>query len=218
MNVRESLSNASERLKPKKITCAADKNLGRLEAEVLLAFTLNKPKEWLLAHPSDELRATSYKRFSRLIQRREKHEPIAYITGEKEFYGLPMKVTRDVLIPRSETEMLVELALSSPLLTKERGRGEVWDVGTGSGAVAIAIAKYLPNARVIATDVSSRALAIAKRNARLNGAKNVTFLKANLLDEKRRTTLYALRPSPLIIVANLPYLPASDKKNWRRTS
>lgn len=205
MIIREALSDAAERLKPKHITCAADKNLGRLEAEILLAFTLKKPKEWLLAHPDYALRPTSYALFQRLIRRREKHMPIAYITGEKAFYGLPFKVTQDVLIPRPETEMLVELALRDSRL--------IWDVGTGSGAVAIAIAKRLPGARVLATDVSRGALAIAKRNARLNGVKNVTFLKANLLDATmRRTTHDARLSTPLIIVANLPYLPTSDKK------
>ncbi len=217
MNVRDAIQNATKRLQPRRITCAVDRDLGRLEADILLAFVLKKDRVWLLAHASDELRATSYERFNRLLLRREKHTPIAYITGEKEFYGMPFHVNRRVLIPRPETELLAELA-TTPSDTQGGGQVVVWDVGTGSGAVAIAIAKHLPRARVLATDISSDVLALARQNARLNHVKNITFLRANLLDTnvrdwlKRRGTARRAPTQHVTIVANLPYLPLSDKK------
>ncbi len=210
MNIRDAIVIASHRLRPRRITCAADKNLGRLEAEILLAHVLNTDRVWLLAHSDVRLLTLNSRRFERLITQREQHMPIAYILGEKEFYGLPFNVTRDVLIPRPETEMLVELALSSVLANG--GGGDVWDVGTGSGCVAITIAKHLPRAQVVATDVDERALAIAKRNARLNRVTHITFLKANMLDANVRRYFEQTHPTFLTIVANLPYLPLSDRR------
>ncbi|MEK7116474.1 MAG: peptide chain release factor N(5)-glutamine methyltransferase [Patescibacteria group bacterium] len=226
MNVQTALTIAAKRLNPRRITRVVDRDLGRLEAEILLAHALNTDRAWLLAHGDFQLSTFASLCFKRLITLREKRMPIAYITGEKEFYALSFSVTRDVLIPRPETEMLVELATTpNPLLSNQkRGftspspsdekRGErevVWDVGTGSGCVAIAIAKHLPHATILATDVSAKSLVVARRNTRRHHATRVTFLKANLLDVNVRRRLQTMRPISLTIVANLPYLPASDR-------
>ncbi len=236
LTISATLSAASERLQPAHVTCQAERHLGRLEAEILLAHVLKKDRVWLIAHSDFRLTTLDCRRLAGLIRRREKHEPIAYILGQKEFYGLSFKVNRNVLIPRPESELLIELALSHfPSLSfvrrgLERGIAmvnkvsngiTVWDVGTGSGAIAIAIAKYLPHARMLATDISSAALTLARQNAKRHDVTNVTFLRANLCAAKVRRWLVCkgmAHDAPtqnLIIVANLPYLPTSDK-GWTR--
>lgn len=223
MTILETLNAAAKTLQPEKITCAADKSLGRLEAEVLLAHVLKKDRAWLLGHARDVLRSTSNARFFRLVRRRQKHEPIAYILGKKEFYGRPFKVTKAVLIPRPETEHLIELALRTPFpqslpLGKGEGQGVgvvIWDVGTGSGAVAVTLALELPNSHVIASDISPSAVKIAKQNAaRLHASKRVHCITANLLDAHIKKMIKAASQTHqhLVVTANLPYLPLSDKK------
>lgn len=206
LTVADALRDAAHKLQPKKITCAADKSLGRLEAEILLAYALKKDRVWLLTHPSFELRAPSFAIFDKLVRRRTTREPVAYILGQKEFYGRRFVVTKDVLIPRPDTELVVELAT----LLKPTA---IWDVGTGSGAIAVTLTKEIPGAKILATDIDARALSVAKKNARLLGAKNVTFLKSDLLQPSPfRWLVQQSNASHLIITANLPYLPASDAK------
>ncbi len=215
----DSLQSAEKLLQPKKIQCAADKNLGRLEAEILLAHVLKRDRAWLLAHPSHKLKTVSYKLYARLVARRVKHEPIAYILGHKEFYGLNFLVSRDVLIPRPESELLVDLARQK-LFHEPDQHDLAWDVGTGCGAIGLSLAKHITPRRVLATDISPVALSLAKKNAKRLNVRNVTFLKANLFDVSTRFLLSRFRPSyklktvssKLVIVANLPYLPTSDKK------
>lgn len=214
------LCKAAKELQPRTISCPADAQLGRLEAEMLLARAINRDRAWMVVHGDAAVSARARKAFQTFVQRRKQHEPIAYLIGEKEFYGLPFQVNRRVLIPRPETELLVDLALHQvgamyvlPLPTVT-----VWDVGTGSGCVAIAIAKHLPLARVLATDVSREALVVAKRNAKRHDATHVTFLKARLLDAHVRRWLAKHEKLPLTIVANLPYLPSSDKGDAKRAS
>lgn len=211
MTIRDLLTDASKRLKPKRITCAADKDLGRLESEILLAHAFGKDRAWLFAHADTEPPAAVRHRFRAFAARRGKHEPVAYITGRKDFYGLPIGVDRSVLIPRPETELLVDLARKA--LFPEPSLGDlVWDVGTGSGAIALALASHIAPRRVIATDVSPNALSLARKNARRLGIRNVTFLRADLLDRNVRRALDRRRPARLVIVGNLPYLPSSDRK------
>ncbi len=187
-------------------------SLERFETEILLAHFLKKERIWLKAHNEETLSPSQKKKFDTLIRRRQKHEPIAYILGKKEFYGRSFCVNKDVLIPRPETELMIEL------IQHTEGRGDhaptIWDVGTGSGAIAITLAHEIPHAKLLATDISSRALMIAKKNASRLGVKNrITFLKSNLLEKnsynwlKKQTT-----KNNLIICANLPYLPNSDKQ------
>ncbi len=173
-------------------------------ARLLLAHTLDKPKEWLVAHGDARLDAAAQQRFGSLLRRVVAHEPLAYVLGHREFYGLDLIVDPRVLIPRPETEMLVELALDelkaahprSPIL---HSRFSVLDVGTGSGAIPIAIAKHVPDAHILATDIGADALAVARLNAERHGvADRITLLQADLLDG-----LVALPP---IVTANLPYV------------
>ena len=165
------------------------------DAAVLLAHALGVPKERVYAHPDNEMTRGAGRRFRELIARRERGEPVAYLRGFKEFYGLQLAVDPRVLIPRPESETLVEAArevIAGRAVT-------VVDVGTGSGALAIAIAFQEPKARVIATEISADALAVARANAVANGvADRVDFREGDLLAPVRDTVE--------VVVANLPYL------------
>lgn len=213
MTIKEALQTAGKQLQPRKITCAADRNLGHLEAEILLAHVLKRDRAWLHAHGEKVFSAQFSVHFKKLIARRRKHEPIAYILGEKEFYGRQLKMTRGVLIPRPETELLVDLA-------KERVAADerllFWDVGTGCGAVGVTLALEFPHATVLATDSSSRAIELANENAqRYEVADRMHFLRANRLDKtlerliERHLRRYRL---PLVVLGNLPYLPRTDAR------
>lgn len=204
MTIRETLSLKALELKPSVISCAADHDLGRLEAEILLGHVLKKDRVWLHAHDEQTIPSVKLKNFYKLVERRKKHEPIAYIVGQKEFYRLRFVVNKNVLIPRPESELLVELGTAMA----KKQNAQVWDIGTGSGAIAISIAKEIAPQKVLASDSSQSALLIAKKNARINNVKNITFLKADLVTPRAAKML----STPLIIVANLPYLPLSDKK------
>lgn len=144
----------------------------KLDAEILLAHVLKKPRSFLYSH-ADEKIATNYvQQFNQLINRRKDGEPIAYIIGEQDFWNVKLKVDQNTLIPRPETETLVEKCLA---YCAEKENLTVLDLGTGSGAIAIALAKEKPSWRIIAIDISSNALNIAKENARLNHVENVEF-------------------------------------------
>jgi len=172
-----------------------------LEAQVLLRHVLNRPHAYLLAHPEAILTDANLVQFDTLLARRERGEPIAYILGEREFFGLKLRVTPDVLIPRPDTELLVELALA---LMPEAKILEVLDLGTGSGAVAIAISKKRPKANVIAIDQSDEALAVARDNAHRLGAANLRFMQGDWcapLDKGARFD---------VIAGNPPYIAECD--------
>ena len=166
-----------------------------LDADVLLMHVLGVSKATLYAHPDTEMSHGAMRRFRELIERRAKGEPVAYLRGFKEFYGLRFAVDPRVLIPRPETETLVDAARD--LI---RGRAlSVADVGTGSGAIAVALAATEPAIRVIATDISYDALAVARANAVANGvADRVEFREGDLLAPLDRPVD--------VVLANLPYL------------
>lgn len=175
----------------------------RLEAEILLARVLNMNRVYLYANfdrPVDEKEREIYKDF---IRRRVSGEPSAYIVGYKEFMSLDFKVTPDVLIPRPDTEVLVEGIIE---IASELDNVKICDVGTGSGAIAVSLAHYLPNATIYATDISQNALEIAEENALLNGV-NINFLTGNLLEPVREKGKFD------IIAANLPYISLDDFNN-----
>ncbi len=174
----------------------------RLDAQVILAHVLGVGRSWLFAHFEYALDDTQANQFTELIARRVKHEPVAYLIGRKEFYGIELQVDRRVLIPRPETEMLVDAVLVVAA-NQSPDPVTVADVGTGSGAIALAVAANAENAHIYALDVSPDALAVAARNlANHDSRDQVTLLHSDLL---------ASLPRPVdIIVANLPYVTSAD--------
>jgi len=186
IEVRHALHDATQQLKD------------RLEAELLLLHVLGKPRSWVIAHADDVLDEAQLAAFGVLVQRRRDGEPVAYITGHRGFWTLNLEVTPATLIPRPETELLVELALARIVAT-----ARVADLGTGSGAIALAVARECPTANIVATDASADALAVAERNAARHGIRNVRFAQGDWL-------------APLagerfdLIVSNPPYIEADD--------
>jgi release factor glutamine methyltransferase len=180
---------------------AATQRVGeRIDAELLLVHVLDKPRSWLIAHADDELDPAQMDAYTRLIDRRASGEPVAYITGHRGFWSLDLEVTPATLIPRPETELLVELALER---LPHDATSNVADLGTGSGAIALAIAHERPHARMVATDASADALAVAQRNAHRLRLHNVSFLKGvwfiPLADQRFD-----------MIVSNPPYIESAD--------
>jgi release factor glutamine methyltransferase len=176
-----------------------------LDAEVLLAHVLKTRREALHTHPERAVTAAQHDRIDRFIARRAARVPIAYLTGEREFYGYSIRVTPAVLIPRPETELLVELAIAWLLANPQARR--VIDLGTGSGAVAIAIAKAVPTVRVVASDIDGRALRVAAANVKAHRlASRITVVRRDLLEGARQADL---------VVANLPYLSAARRRAWQ---
>lgn len=175
----------------------------RLEAELLLMHALRTDRVRLYQRLQDELPTRSGDYYQRLLGRRLVHEPTPYIVGHKEFLGMEFEVARSTLIPRPETETLVELAIDFARDRYANNRFTAVDVGTGSGVIAIALAYKLPKARVIATDVSKRALALARRNARRHGvAARIQFVEGD--------TLLPVELRADVIAANLPYVTTAD--------
>jgi release factor glutamine methyltransferase len=175
----------------------------RLDAEVLLAATLGTDRVRLYTHFDQPLRVQELTRFREMVQRRLKREPVAYILGQREFWSLPFKVTRDVLIPRPETETLVAEAIRLLASIKtEVGNPRVLEIGTGSGAISVALAKELPSLQVAATDVSEKALAIAAENVARNGVKElIRFFRGDLFSPLKKGEKFHL------ILTNPPYIP-----------
>ena len=194
ISIGAALDQAVARLKP-----AVD--LPHLEAELLLCHIVGKPRTWLVAWPEKRLTDRELARFMELVEQREQGAPVAYLTGEREFWSLALKVTEDTLIPRPETELLVETVLERFGDNREL---TLVDMGTGSGAIALAIAKEKPAWRVIATDLSAAALAIARTNAEEHGITNVSFVQGDWYD--------ALPPETHVdvIVSNPPYVAEAD--------
>lgn len=175
-----------------------------LEGEILLSFILKKPKEYLYAHPEQKLTEAQLKNFKKLIGRRLKKEPIAYLIKQKEFYGLNFYVDKNVLIPRPETELIIDEVLR---IANCELRIAICDIGTGSGCIAVTLAKLLAKAKITAIDIYPSALKIAKKNAKINGVlKNIQFKKSNLFSKLKN---YKFE----IIVANLPYLTKKELTN-----
>ena len=185
----------------------------RIEVQCLLQLVLNVARAYLLAHPDRCLNEPEQARYDELLRRRLRGEPIAYLLGEREFFGLNFKVTPATLIPRPETELLVELALQripekrpSPQPSPACGRGSkfrVLDLGTGSGAIALSIAHSRPDVEVLACDNSAAALNVARENAQRLGIANVAFMQSDWYG-----ALAVQRFN--LIVSNPPYVAATD--------
>jgi release factor glutamine methyltransferase len=174
-----------------------------LDAQLLMAHLLSRSRAWILTHPEALLSSDQVLTLEKQVNRLQKGEPLPYILGTWEFYGLEFEVTPDVLIPRPETELLLDRALS--WLRKSNARNEklrVLDVGTGSGCIPIALAMNETRITLTATDISSAALNIARKNAeRMNVSDRITFIEADLFPNLPNPDRYSL------ITANLPYIP-----------
>jgi release factor glutamine methyltransferase len=196
MTITEALADAQSALSQ------AGHTEARLEAQLLLQHVLDvNNRAWLIAHEHDTLSQTQLSTFNTLISRRIQGEPIAYILGYREFYGLTLKVSPDTLIPRPDTETLVESALNK--ISVAQSGLSVLDLGTGTGAIALAIAQNRPLAEVFAVDASAGALKIAQENAANLNIHNVSFVLSNwfsALDQQRFD----------IIVSNPPYIESDD--------
>ncbi len=173
----------------------------RLDAEILLCRSIDVARSYVFAHPDDELDELSLNRFDGLVQRRADGEPLAYITGTREFWSRELQVSPATLVPRPETELLVDLALRE---IPRKADWRILDLGTGSGAIAIAIASERPLCDVTATDISADALAIARENVREVGLGNVECVRGDW------TAAVAGRQFDLI-VSNPPYVRANDE-------
>lgn len=183
---------------PKVETVLCSAKLDLREARDLLVHVLRKPLSFLIAHPETTLTPAQVEKFRTLVSKRRRGVPFAYLTGHQGFYGLDFGVTKDVLIPRPETEQLVDWVLAK---VNRQQPVTIADVGTGSGCIAVTLAKYLPNAHIIASDVSAKALLVARGNARAHGVlKRIAFRRGSLLAALRHNE------QPDIVVANLPYL------------
>ncbi|ABZ83490.1 methyltransferase, putative [Heliomicrobium modesticaldum Ice1] len=182
----------------------------RLEAEVLLAYGLGVSRAGLLAMLRDQLTDAQQARLGELIQRRLTGCPLQYITGRQEFWGLDFAVTPAVLIPRPETELLVETALA--LLGRQDRTAWIADVGVGSGAIAVAMARERPRLQVLATDLSEAALAVARQNAKRHGvAGQIRFARGDLLDPAIDA---AIRLKA--VLSNPPYIPSGHIPSLQR--
>ena len=174
---------------------------GRRDAQLLLLNVLQRDGAWLLAHPEATLNDEQARRYDDWLTRRERREPVQYIVGEQEFYGLALKVTPDVLIPRPETEHLVEAAIAR---VPHDQPVRICDVGTGSGAIAVALARHLPLAEITAVDNSPDALAVARENAQRHGvAAHMRLLTSDLLGAVRGERFE-------MIVSNPPYVATTE--------
>ncbi len=171
----------------------------RIEIQCLLEHVLSVNRAYLFAHPEHILNITENNYYLVLLQRRMSGEPIAYILGNREFFGLNLFITHDTLIPRPETELLVELALERSSVSKQL----ILDLGTGSGAIALAIAHYRPEADIFACDFSSSALTVAQSNALRLGITNVHFVESDWF-----SSFCGHRFD--IIVSNPPYIAIDD--------
>lgn len=240
MEIRTALKEGIAQLR------AANVDSFTLAAELLLLHVLGRSRAWLYAHPEDAVSEEEEQRFFALIARRAAGEPTQHLTGKQEFWGLEFEVTAEVLIPRPETEHVVEVALDRLALRELRagrkqtltGEGlHILDVGTGSGCIAISLAKELPGARVIAADISDAALAVAGCNAARHGvADRIHFAKCNLLEniaislggaqhaaplQLQAAAVVSVHEAPLtrhqsllfdLIVSNPPYIGRKEKQ------
>jgi len=192
----------------------------RLDAELLLAHTLKKPVTFLLAHDETEMGYFALRKYHRLIGQRKNGMPVAYLTGHKEFYGLDFEVNRHVLVPRPDTEMLVDKVVSylnnqipnsSAAADQINPKSEIrnpkllLDIGTGSACIPISVLKNIPDIKAVATEISGSAMLVAKRNIKKHGLKSrIKLIKSDLL---KNVSSRLFEGKDVIVTANLPYIP-----------
>lgn len=194
------MTGATEQERLDVLLCEARARIDSIDAEWLLAHALERPRSWLYAHADEHVDAATRARFAALVERRAAGEPVAYLTRSRGFWNFDLRVTPDTLIPRPETERLVELALAR---LPDAAGVRIADLGTGSGAIALALACERPRAQVFATDASEPALAIARENAAALGIGNVRFGSGSWCS--------ALEGGPFdLIASNPPYIADGD--------
>jgi release factor glutamine methyltransferase len=179
-----------------------DPNSASLEAQLLLAHVLEKPREYILAHTEDLLTSEQWQAFQALAQRRAQGEPYAYLVGYAHFYNLTFAVSPAVLIPRPETELLVEEALN---IANTYTQPVIADIGVGSGAIAITVAKHSRNAHVYGVDISPQALAITRTNIQRHNVDNLMVFEGSLAQP---LVVQGIRVN--LLLANLPYIPTQE--------
>lgn len=178
-----------------------------IDSEVLLSVVINKNRAYLYAHPEQCLTRNQYQNYIQLVQERAKGMPIAYLTHSREFWSLTLKVTPDTLIPRHETERIVELALE---LIPNQAKTTVLDLGTGSGAIALALAKERPTWQIDACDKNKKALLIAQENAQNNHIDNVQFYHSDWFNQLPQKRYHAILSNPPYIAKTDPHLSQGD--------
>lgn len=193
VSIEKAVRGATEQLR-------AISDAPRLEAELLMARAIDMPRSFLYAHPEDELDAGSLQRLEDTVERRLAGEPLAYITGVREFWSMELAVSPATLVPRPETELLVDVALRD---IPGKAAWNILDLGTGSGAIAIAIGHERPHCAITAVDISGEALAVARQNANRNGVGNIEFIEGDW------TMPLAGRRFD-VIVSNPPYVGDGD--------
>ncbi len=194
MTIHELVQGARDRL----MQAGISSNLAALDAEVLARQVLGWDKARFLSDRHETATSAFLLNFEHLIARRVRREPVSYITGTREFWGIDFEVTPDVLIPRPETELIIEETLAR---LDKNSRPTIADIGTGSGCIAVVLAREAPNARIIATDISPEALVIARRNAARHGVtERIRFVDTSFLD--------GIDDMVDFIVSNPPYVPS----------
>ena len=197
MTIHDLVRGARERF----VNAGISANLATLDAEVLARQVLGWDRARFLTDRNEKASSIFLLNYEPLVSRRERREPVSYILGSREFWGLDFEVGPDVLIPRPETEMIVEETIA---LVGRQDAPRIVDVGTGSGCIAIVLAREIPGARIIATDVSAEALRVARRNAARHGvADRVTFVETSFLD--------GLEEGADVVVSNPPYVPSLSR-------
>ncbi|MBA2652364.1 MAG: peptide chain release factor N(5)-glutamine methyltransferase [Tatlockia sp.] len=200
IEIKKALLQASNELIPQESA--------RLEAEILLAHVLMKTRSYLYTHPDALLSTEQWQAFKDLVKQRVNGLPIAYLTGTREFWSLPLKVCKDTLIPRPETELLVELTLD---LLADNPQAQILELGTGSGAIALACAFERPAWQITAIDCSAAALKIAEENATRLGLTNINFCLSDWFASLATKKLFdAIITNPPYIAANDPHLLIGD--------
>ncbi len=198
MTIDQALSKAIEKFKMMETSST------RLDAEILLAHTLNKSREYLLTYPEKKISKGQFSNFLNFINKRLDYQPIAYIIGKKSFYGLDFSVNENCLVPRPETELMVEEVIK---IAEKLKQTTIIDIGTGSGCIIVSLAKNLKSIfKYLAIDISVPALKIAQKNAETNKvSRRINFFHGNLLKPLIHKDLIENKEN-LIITANLPYL------------
>ncbi len=199
-DIQSSLSQANQLL-------SENSDSPMLDAEVLLCHVLDKDRSHLKAWPEKQLQPEQLARFSQLISQRQQGAPVAYLTGSREFWSRDFKVSPAVLIPRPDTELLIELSLD---LLSTKSNPKIIDLGTGSGIIAITLAAERPDLEVVATDLSKEALAIARQNAINYQIQNIQFIHSSWFNNVSASKFDLIISNPPYIAANDPHLSEGD--------